>query len=251
VFLMAVAMSLSVQWVQKEMPGMEKIGGIVGAAVSGSFLLIIGLINMTILWNLYRLFLNLRKGKQAGDEFEKLLESRGFFSRLLRPTYRFIQRSWHVYPLGFLFGLGFDTSSEIAVLAISAGAAKSAIPLTGILSFPLLFAAGMSLMDTADGMFMTTAYKWAFSTPLRKLYYNLTVTALAVVAALLIGAVELGQMLSSNFGLSGGFWDWLQKLDFGILGFILVGLFVAAWAVSYGLWKLLRIEERMTAKLDV
>lgn len=248
VFLMAIAAALSVQWAQRELPWMRDIGGIIGASVSGSFLVIIGIINLFILLGLYQLFLKYRKGLHDEDEFEKLLNSRGFFARIIAPFYKFINKSWHVYPLGFLFGLGFDTASEVALLAISAGAVKDSVPFIGILSLPLLFAAGMSMMDTADGMFMTKAYKWAFSTPLRKLYYNLTVTTLAVATALLIGVIELGQVLAEEIGLEGEFWRWLQRLDFGMMGYILVGVFVLAWAISYGVWKWLKIEERWQVK---
>jgi high-affinity nickel-transport protein len=158
--------------------------------------------------------------------------------------FKFVSKSWHVYPIGFLFGLGFDTASEIALLAISAGAAQSAIPFTGILALPLLFAAGMSLLDTADGIFMTTAYRWAFRTPLRKIYYNMSVTGLSIVAALVIGLIELAQILTPKLGLTDGFWGWVQDLDFGSLGYILVGVFVVSWAISYGIWKFMRIEQR-------
>jgi high-affinity nickel-transport protein len=244
VFLLAAAMALSVKWVERELPQFESIGGVIGASVSGTFLLVIGLLNLAILLNLFKLFREYRQGRHPADEFEKLLDSRGFFARLIRPLYRFIRRSWHVYPLGFLFGLGFDTASEIAVLSISAGAAKDAVPFVGIMSFPLLFAAGMSLMDTADGMFMTTAYRWAFATPLRKLYYNLTVTSLAVIAALLIGMTELAQVVTDKLGFEGGFWAWLQNVSFDLLGYVLVAAFIAAWAVSFAVWKWLRLEER-------
>ncbi|WP_248928080.1 HoxN/HupN/NixA family nickel/cobalt transporter [Paenibacillus hamazuiensis] len=247
VFLMAIATALSVHWVQEEMPEMQEIGGMIGASVSGAFLVIIGIINLVILINLFRLFRQYRKGSSGPDEFEQLLQSRGFFSRLLSPLYRFVSRSWHVYPLGFLFGLGFDTASEIALLAISAGAAQDQLPVLGILSFPLLFAAGMSLMDTADGIFMNRAYRWAFNTPMRKLYYNLSVTALAVVAALLIGTIELVQVVSEKLGLSGGIWDQVQNIDFGTLGYMLVALFVLAWAVSVAIWKWFRLEERWSS----
>ncbi|SEC55526.1 high-affinity nickel-transport protein [Paenibacillus sp. GP183] len=248
VFVMTAVTALSVQWAQREMPWMQEIGGIIGAAVSGSFLVIIGLINLLILLNLSRLFRKYRKGLHDEDEFEKLLNSRGFVARMIGPFYNYINKSWHVYPLGFLFGLGFDTASEVALLAISAGAVQQSIPVVGILSLPILFAAGMSLMDTADGMFMTKAYKWAFSTPLRKLYYNLTVTAIAVSAALIIGMIELGQVLAQEIGLDGTFWRWLQKIDFSMMGYLLVGLFVLAWVISFGIWKWLRLEERWQAK---
>ncbi|TXK85505.1 HoxN/HupN/NixA family nickel/cobalt transporter [Paenibacillus sp. N3.4] len=248
VFLMAIATAFSVKWAEKELPWLQSFGGIIGASVSGLFLVLIGILNLLILLNLYKLFRKFRGGEYNDNEFEELLESRGLIARMIKPLFAFISKSWHVYPLGFLFGLGFDTASEIALLAISAHAAKEAIPFIGVLSLPLLFAAGMSLFDTADGMFMTKAYKWAFHTPVRKLYYNLTVTTLAVLAALIIGVVELGQVISEQFGWEGTFWSWLQDLDFGTLGYILVALFVLAWAVSVGIWKWLRIEERWSAK---
>ncbi|MDD9266359.1 HoxN/HupN/NixA family nickel/cobalt transporter [Paenibacillus sp. GCM10023248] len=248
VFLMAIVTAFSVQWAERELPWMQRFGGVIGASVSGLFLVIIGIINLLILINLYKMFVKFRGGKHNDEEFEALLESRGFITRIIKPLFSFISKSWHVYPLGFLFGLGFDTASEIALLAISAHAAKEAIPFIGIISLPLLFAAGMSLFDTADGMFMTKAYRWAFHTPVRKLYYNLTVTALAVVAALIIGVIELGQVLSEELGMKGSFWAWLQEIDFGVLGFILVALFIAAWIVSIAVWKWLKIEERWSAK---
>ncbi|UJF34432.1 HoxN/HupN/NixA family nickel/cobalt transporter [Paenibacillus hexagrammi] len=249
VFLMAIATAISVQWAQRELPWMADLGGIIGASVSGCFLVVIGILNLIILGNLFQLFRKFRSGAHNEDEFEKVLESRGFITRMIKPFFSFISKSWHVYPLGFLFGLGFDTASEIALLAISANAAKEAIPFFGILSLPLLFAAGMSLFDTADGMLMTRAYQWAFTSPVRKLYYNLTVTLLAVIAALIIGVVELGQVFSEQAGLQGGFWTWLQELDFGTLGYILVGLFLLAWGVSVTIWKRMRIEERWSAKV--
>lgn len=244
VFLMTIAAALSVRWAEKEMPRFEEIGGLIGTFVSGFFLIFIGIINLVILVQLLRIFQNYRKGRPQPDEFERLMLSRGAFSRILAPMYRFISRSWHVYPLGFLFGLGFDTASEITLLAISAGAAKDTLSITGILSLPILFAAGMSLMDTADGIFMTRAYGWAFSKPIRKLYYNVSVTAIAVVAALLIGAVELAQVLSDKLGLEGGVWNWIRELDFGTLGYFMVVLFLLAWGVSVVVWKRLRLEER-------
>ncbi|MFC0213956.1 HoxN/HupN/NixA family nickel/cobalt transporter [Paenibacillus chartarius] len=243
VFLMAVAMAFSVGWAMEHLPQFESVGGVIGSVVSGSFLLLIGILNLIILIQLFKLFIQFRQGRHTQDQFEELLESRGLFARLLRPMFRFIRRSWHIYPLGFLFGLGFDTASEIALLSISAGAAKEAVSAAGILAFPILFAAGMSLFDTADGMFMTTAYRWAFASPLRKLYYNLIVTLLAVIAALTIGITGLAQVISENLGLTGAFWTWVQEIDFGILGYLLVAAFLLAWAVSFGLWKLLRLGE--------
>ncbi|OXM84470.1 HoxN/HupN/NixA family nickel/cobalt transporter [Paenibacillus rigui] len=245
VFLMVLAIAFSVHWIQTHMPEMQEIGGMIGASVSGIFLVVIGLINLGILINLFKVFIHWRNGQQDHEHLEHLLHSRGFFARLIKPFYRFIQRSWHVYPLGFLFGLGFDTATEVGLLAISAGVAKSSISVLGILSLPLLFAAGMSLLDTADGMVMTSAYRWAFKTPFRKLYYNLTVTLLSVVAALLIGIVELAQVLSERLEAQSPFFHWLQELDFGLLGYILVALFIGAWLISLLVWKFMKVEQRM------
>ncbi len=244
VFLMAVLLAVSVQWAQKELPYWQDMGSVIGTIVSGLFLLLIGLLNAVILIDLQKTFLNMRKGTYNEEEIEALLLSRGFLARFTGPLFRLITKSWHVYPLGFLFGLGFDTASEVALLAISAGAAKNALPLVGILSLPILFAAGMSLMDTADGIFMTNAYKWAFSTPLRKVYYNLTITALSVAAALLIGTIELGQVLSEKMKWTTGFWHFIQNLDISWLGYLLVILFALSWGISFAIWKLCKIEER-------
>lgn len=242
VFIMALLTAASMAWAKDNIPQLQAIGGIVGTAVSGGFLLLIGLFNLHIWFDIYRLFMKMHQGKHNEGNLEQLLLNRGFISRFFGPLYRFISKSWHVYPLGFLFGLGFDTASEVALLAISANAASQAMPFTAILSLPILFAAGMSLMDTADGVFMTTAYNWAFSTPLRKVYYNLSVTGISVVAALLIGLIELAQIVTPKLGLNGGLWGWIQNLDFDGIGYILVGLFVLSWGLSYLVWKVLRLE---------
>jgi high-affinity nickel-transport protein len=244
VILMVLAIAFSVQWAEQRMPQFGEIGGVIGASVSGMFLVLIGVANLFILLNLLRLFREMREGRHREEELERLLASRGWIARLIKPFYRFISRSWHVYPLGFLFGLGFDTATEIGLLAIAAGASQSAVSIIGILSFPLLFAAGMSLMDTLDGMFMAKAYRWAFTTPLRKLYYNVTVTGLSVIVALLIGVVELSQVLSEKLGLEGAFWLWLAGIEFEYLGYALVVLFVLGWSISLGAWKWLKMDER-------
>ena len=249
VFLMAVLLAISVKWAQKELPHWQEIGGVIGTIVSGCFLLFIGILNAIVLFDLQKVFLKMRKGTYDNEEVEELLLNRGFVARFAKPLFRLINKSWHVYPLGFLFGLGFDTASEVALLAISAGAVKNALPIVGILSLPILFAAGMSLMDTADGVFMTNAYRWAFSTPLRKVYYNLTITALSVMAALLIGIIELAQVLSEKLKLNGSGWHWIQNLDIGWLGYLLVVLFLFSWGISFIIWKLFKIEERWNHSL--
>jgi high-affinity nickel-transport protein len=244
VCLMTVVVALAVSWAQTNLPALEYTGGLIGTSVSGVFLILIGVLNLIVLIQIFHIFLKMRRERHDDEQLERLLNSRGFVARLLNPLFKLVNRSWHVFPLGFLFGLGFDTASEVALLAIAAGASQSMLPVGAILALPLLFAAGMSLLDTADGIFMTSAYQWAFRTPLRKIYYNMSVTALSVAAALVIGVVELLQLLAPKLALTGGFWDWVQELDFGSLGYLLVGMFVLAWAISYGIWKLLRIEQR-------
>jgi high-affinity nickel-transport protein len=244
VLFMAVATALLTRLAQQSLPHLKEIGGLIGTTVSGGFLLLIGLINLFIWIDIYGMFRKMRQDEHDPEALEHLLDSHGFMARFAGRLFGMINRSWQVYPVGFLFGLGFDTASEVALLAISAGAAASALPAVGILALPVLFAAGMSLMDTADGVFMATAYRWALSTPLRKVYYNLTVTGLSVVAALVIGFIELTKVIAQELGLTAGFWKWLEDLDFGSLGYVLVALFVLIWSLSYGAWRLLRIEER-------
>jgi len=161
-----------------------------------------------------------------------------------------ITSSWQMYPLGVRFGLGFDTASEFGLLALAAGVATHQIPFLAVVSLPLLFAAGMSLMDTADGAFMSQAYGWAFSNPIRKVYYNITVTTLSVAVALLIGTVELLQVLSAKLSLDTGLWAYLDKLDFATIGYAVAGIFVLTWAISLTLWKTRRIEERWGALVE-
>ena len=182
---------------------------------------------------------------------EETLQKQGLMSRFfLRRVGDRIDASWKMYPLGVLFGLGFDTATEIGLLAIAAGVATHNVPFLAIVSLPLIFAAGMCLMDTADGAFMSQAYGWAFSNPIRKVYYNITVTSLSVAVALVIGMIELLQVTAAKFSLEGGFWTFLDNLDFGRIGYVVVGLFVATWAFSLILWKARRIEDRWGALVD-
>ncbi|WP_411682855.1 HoxN/HupN/NixA family nickel/cobalt transporter [Clostridium thailandense] len=242
VFMMAVITAFSMKWAQNNIPQIKEIGSLIGTTVSGIFLVLIGVLNLYIWFDIYKIFIGTRRGEYHEENLDKLLLNRGFISRLLGSFYRFINKSWHVYPLGFLFGLGFDTASEVALFAVSANAATQYVPITFIISLPIIFAAGMSLMDTADGIFMTTAYNWAFSTPLRKIYYNLSVTGISVVAALFIGFIELAQILTPKLGLNSGLWRWIQNLNFGSMGYLLVGLFIISWGISYLAWKMLRLE---------
>lgn len=238
VFIMAVLLGISVKWAKQALPHFQDIGGTVGTIVSGAFLLLIGVLNLIILVSLIKLFIKLRHQHIKNEEIDELLATRGFLTRFVGPYFKIISKSWHVLPLGFLFGLGFDTASEIALLALSSGASQQALPFIGILALPILFAAGMSLLDTLDGILMKSAYNWAFFNPVRKIYYNVTITAISVVAALIIGIIELLQLAANQLHLNNAFWSNVQAIKFDYLGYILVVLFIIAWLISTLVWKL-------------
>jgi high-affinity nickel-transport protein len=237
VFALASMLAVAAATVKAKVPTFQSWGSYVGTGVSGTFLLVIGALNLVVLLDIVRIFRHMRAGDFDEQRLEERLLDRGLMSRgLLRRLGDRVRSSWHMYPLGVLFGLGFDTATEVGLLALSAGAATNHVPLLAVLSLPLLFAAGMSLMDTADGAFMAYAYGWAFSNPVRKVYYNLTVTALSVAVALGIGGVELLQVAARA--------SWV---DFNTLGYGIVGLFVLTWFASAVVWKTRRIEERWSA----
>jgi high-affinity nickel-transport protein len=229
---------------------LHKVTGVIGPSVSGGFLLLIGVINLVILVGIVKVFRRMRHGEFDEAALEQHLNNRGLMNRFLGRATRAIKKPWQMYPLGLLFGLGFDTATEIALLATAGVAATGGLPFYAILALPILFAAGMSLLDTIDGAFMNFAYGWAFSKPVRKVFYNITITALSVAVALLIGATEALQVLSDRFGLKGGFWDWLNNLDFNLIGYCIVGLFVVTWAIALSVWRFGRIEEKWSAKLQ-
>ena len=248
VFSLAAGLAVAATTVKSKIPTFQDWGGYVGAGVSGTFLWVIGILNLLVLLDIVRIYGAAKRGELDHERLERRLNDRGFMNRFFigRLAGR-IRASWQMYPLGVLFGLGFDTATEVGLLAISAGVATKHVPFLAVISLPLLFAAGMSLMDTADGAFMSQAYGWAFSNPIRKIYYNITVTSLSVGVALLVGTVELLQVAAKKFDLTSGFWGWLQALDFGTIGYGVVALFVATWAVSLLVWKLRRIEQRWGA----
>jgi high-affinity nickel-transport protein len=251
VFSLTAGLAVAAQTVDSRIPSFQDYGTSIGASVSGTFLWIIGLLNLFVLLDILRIFRDLRRGSYDQDELEERLLDRGFMNRFfVGRLARRIRASWQMYPLGLLFGLGFDTATEVGLLAVAAGVATHGVPFLAVLSLPILFAAGMSLMDTADGAFMSHAYGWAFSNPVRKIYYNITVTSLSVAVAFAIGSIELLQVASTRLGLSSGFWGWLNGLDFGLLGYVLVGLFVLTWGVSAIVWKAARIEERWSGFLE-
>jgi high-affinity nickel-transport protein len=240
VFALATGLAVATQAVKGAIPTFQLYGGYIGAGVSGTFLLTIGLLNLLVLRDVVGIARGLRSGRFDEDELEQRLLDRGFMNRFfIGRAAGLIRRSAHMYPLGILFGLGFDTASEVGLLALTAGVAGGHTPLLAIVALPLLFAAGMSLMDTADGIFMAKAYGWAFSSPARKVFYNITVTALSVTVALGVGLVELFQLAGAGVGL-----------DFEALGYAMLGLFALTWVVASLVWKLWRIEERWALRVD-
>jgi high-affinity nickel-transport protein len=237
VYALTTALVLAAGAVGAAIPTFQHSGRIVGTAASGSFLLLIGVLNLVVLADVLRVLRGLRRGGYDGDRLERRLLDRGLLSRLLlKRIGDRIDSAWKMVPLGALFGLGFDTATEIGLLAAAAGVATHRAPFLAILSLPTLFAAGMSLVDTAEGAFMSHAYGWAFASPVRKLYYNITVTSLSVAAALVIGVIELLQVTVG-----------LQALDLGKLGYLVVALLFATWASSLVYWKIGRVEERWNA----
>jgi high-affinity nickel-transport protein len=255
VFLIALALGLAVksivQGVVSDNGQLKSIGGIVGTSVSGTFLVLIGVLNLVILLGIVQVFRGMRRGEYDRSSLEHELVAGGVMSRVFGRLFRVVEDSWHMYPIGFLFGLGFDTASEVALLGISAGAAAKGLPFLAVFSLPLIFAAGMSLMDTADGAFMAKAYSWAFSNPIRKVFYNMTVTALSVMVALGIGVVELVQILVQTLKLQGQPWDAIGGFNFiGQAGFFIVGLFVVTWAVAVLVYRAARVEERWGAMIE-
>jgi high-affinity nickel-transport protein len=228
---------------------LHSVTGLIGTGVSGTFLYLIAVLNVMILVGILRVFRDMRRGRFDEAELEHQLNTRGLMNRFYGRFTRMVNRPWQMYPIGILFGLGFDTATEVALLFLAAGAAGAGMPFYAILCLPILFAAGMSLLDTIDGAFMTFAYGWAFSRPVRKVYYNITVTGLTVLVALFIGTVELAGVVAQHLNASGSFWVWVENVDMNTLGFVIVGMFVATWAVSLVVWRFGRIEERWSAQL--
>jgi high-affinity nickel-transport protein len=253
VFALAVLLSLGVRSldgpVTSDGSALHRVTGWIGTLVSGSFLYVIAAINVVILFGIIAVFREMRAGRYDEAELEVQLNRRGLMNRVLGRLTRAVNSPGQMYPIGVLFGLGFDTATEVALLVLAGGAAGAGLPWYAILCLPVLFAAGMSLMDTIDGSFMNFAYGWALSQPVRKVFYNLTITGLSVAVAAVIGTIELGGLLASRLGLSGGFWRWLEGIDLNSLGFVIVGLFVATWATALVVWRYAHIEERWGAAL--
>jgi len=254
VLLIALALGFAIRvivgGVIDENGALKNIGGLIGTSVSGVFLLLIGLLNLIILLDIVGVFQRMKRGEYTRITLEEHLVTGGVLTRVFKHLFRVISDSWQMYPIGFLFGLGFDTASEVALLAISAGAASQGLPFLAVVSLPLIFAAGMLLMDTTDGAFMAKAYSWAFSNPIRKLFYNMTMTGLSVFVALFVGLVEPAQIVVKILKLEGEPWDAIGEFDLGSLGFSIVGSFVLAWVVAFTIFQTRRVDELWTAMVE-
>ncbi len=246
VILVAAGVAASTTALAGHFQALEGVGGVVGTLVSTLFLFAIAAINLVILLHVWRSFCRVRRGGAfSADDFDVLLNNRGLLARLFRPLFRLVNRSWHMFPLGFLFGLGFDTATEVALLGLSATQAAQGLSIWSIMVFPALFAVGMSLIDTSDGILMLGAYNWAFVKPMRKLYYNLVITAVSVVVAVLIGGIEGLGLIGDQFGLSGWFWDRVGALNDNSngLGFAIICVFIIAWIGSMLVYRYARLDE--------
>ena len=254
VVVASLLVALSVGALEAKFAGFREFGGMIGTSVSAAFLLVIAIVNMMILISIYRAFQAARRGDQVADQdLHDLLQHRGVLSRMLRSLFSIITRSWQMYPLGLLFGLGFDTASEISLLGISAAQGSAGLPFWALLVFPALFTAAMSLVDAADGFLMVQAYGWAFNQPVRKLYYNLTMTLISIVVALLVGGMETLGLIASELGLGGPFWNFVGEAsgNVGLLGYAIIGVFVAAWFVSMLVFRLARLDRPALASAHI
>ncbi len=248
VFLLAILLNFGIRGLDEQVKNgsstLQHTTNIVGTLVSAFFLFVIAGINIVILLGIVKIFRNMRTGVYDEAELERQLNSRGLLMRILGPLSRRVDTPWKMYPIGFLFGLGFDTATEVALLVLAGTAVVGGLPFYAILSLPILFAAGMSLFDTMDGCFMNFAYDWSFSKPVRKVYYNLTITGLSVFVALFIGGVEAFGLLAQDGHLSGGFWSFMENFDINKAGFVIVGVFVLTWAIALAVWHFGGIEEK-------
>lgn len=246
VALLTIAIALTAGNIQQNMPQFKEVGGLIGTSVSALFLLFIAALNMVILWDVFKTFQSVKKGGYYNENsLNELLDQRGLLGRFFRPLFKLIDQSWKMYPLGVLFGLGFDTATEVGLLGLSANQASAGLPIWSILIFPALFTAGMCLIDTTDGILMLGAYSWAYVKPIRKLYYNLTITLVSVLVALLVGGIEALGIIGGKLGLQGGFWDFIGEVseNFGAVGYCIVGIFLVSWAVSTIVYRLKKYDE--------
>lgn len=248
VFVLAVLLNFGIRSLDHQVKdggsGLHNVTGIVGTSVSGVFLYLIAALNIVVLFSILKVFMEMRTGRYDEEELDRQLDQRGLMNRFFGKLGRRVDKPWKMYPIGVLFGLGFDTASEVALLVLSGTAVASGLPFYAILSLPILFAAGMSTFDAMDGCFMNFAYGWAFARPIRKVYYNITITGLSVAVAFFIGTVEILGLLPSELNWRGGLWNWFEDFNINRAGFYIVGLFVLTWVIALAAWRFGRIEER-------
>lgn len=248
VFALAALLSLGIRSLggQIRQPGspLHNLAGVVGTTISGVFLYLIAALNLVVLLGIIKVFKDMRRAPYDEARVGTDLVARGLMSRCFGRLGRAITEPWHMYPLGILFGLGFDTATEVVLLFLAAGAAGAGLPVYAILCLPILFAAGMSLLDTIDGSFMNFAYGWAFSSPVRKVFYNLVITGLSVTVAVIIGTIELGGVLASQLNARGALFAWLEAVNMSSLGYVIVGVFLVTWLAAMLVWRLARVEKR-------
>ena len=253
VFVLALLLNFGIKSLNSQVKDdgstLHTITGVIGTSVSAGFLFIIAAINVVILAGILKIWRDMRAGTFDEAELERQLDNRGLMMRILRPLTRRVDAGWKMYPIGFLFGLGFDTATEVALLVLAGSAVVGGLPIYAILALPILFAAGMSVFDMIDGCFMNFAYDWAFSNPVRKVYYNITITGLSIFVAFFIGAVEASGLISQKLGWNGGVGGWLQGFDINKAGFVVVGVFVVTWVVALAWWRVRNVEARWSAGL--
>ncbi|MDB4874360.1 MAG: nickel transporter [Gemmatimonadetes bacterium] len=245
VVLASIAIAATAAALDTSLASFHDVGGMIGTLVSAVFLLAIAVMNLFILASVYRAFHRVKDGgAYVEEDLDMLMSGGGLLARIFRPLFGMVRKSWHMYPLGLLFGLGFDTATEIGLLGISAAEAAKGMPIWSILVFPALFTAGMSLVDTTDSVIMLGAYGWAYTKPIRKLYYNMTITLVSVLVALLVGGIEAFGLIGRRFAFTGGFWDAIAALNgnFGIIGYLIVGVFAVSWGVSTIVYRLKRYD---------
>jgi len=248
-FLLSIGVKSLIGPVENDDSTLHTVTGLIGPSVSGVFLWILGILNLAALIGILKVFRQMRQGRYDEAELERRLDSRGFMNRFLKGLTKSVRKPWHIYPIGVLFGLGFDTATEVGLLVMAGGAAAFNLPFYSILVLPILFAAGMCLLDTIDGVFMNAAYGWAFARPIRKVFYNITITAISVAVALVIGTIELVGVLADRLDITSGPIAAVARVDLDYAGYAIVGLFVLAWVAALAVWKVGRIEERWSADL--
>src|SRR6266496_1405311 len=244
VVALTIGIAIAAAFIQNAIPALKNAGGLIGTSVSAAFLYLIAIINILVLIEIWQTFQKVKQGESYNDQtLDEFLNQRGLMGRFFRPLLRLVDTSWKMYLVGLLFGLGFDTATEVGILGIAAAEVGKGLPIPFILIFPLLFTAGMCLLDTTDGILMLGAYGWAFVKPVRKLYYNLNITFISVLVALVVGAIEVLSIVQSQTNVSGPFWDYIGNLDFGLLGIIIIAIFVVSWVISTIIYKVRKYDD--------